>query len=105
MLGVAWSRLAWSGLDGSRVIWVGLEWSGCVQNGVGGSRAVWGDLGWSGCVWTGPGVPGLILKVPKLWVLLIILSFLFPWAPQLFSRVLWGRGWYVGGCGGCGMRG
>ena len=77
MLGVAWSRLAWSGLDGSRVIWVGLEWSGCVQNGVGGSRAVWSDLGRSGCVWTD-------LKVQKLLVLLIILSFLFSWVPQPF---------------------
>ena len=76
MLGVAWSRLVWSDLDGSRVIWVGLEWSGCVQNGGGGSRAVWGNLGWSRCAWTD-------LEVPKLWVPLMILSFLFPWVPQL----------------------
>ena len=54
---VAWSRLAWSGL--------------------GGSRVVWGNLGWSGCAWTD-------LEVLKLWVSLIILSFLFPWAPQPF---------------------
>ena len=74
---VAWSRLAWSGLDGSRVTWVGLERSGCVQNGVGGSRVVWGNLGWSRCVWTD-------LEVLKLWVSLIILSLLFPCAPQPF---------------------
>ena len=80
------------------MIWVGLEWPGCVQNGVGGSRAVWGDLGWSECAWTD-------LKVPKLWVLLIILSFLFSLGSSAFSRVPWGRGWYVGGCGGGGMRG
>ena len=82
----------------SRIVGVGLEQSGATCAGLGVSGLVRVCLGWSGCAWTD-------LKVPKLWIPLIILSFLFSLGSSAFSRVPWGKGWYVAGCGGGGMRG